>query len=126
MEIKIINTGSESNFQYKSELRKENYIAIAFNQMFEYLSDPSYEVKNCIFDKELVGKLCLVYPFRVFCEVEVKVNSLHELIKKISEVYYEIYKHPKKYQIWGHSIYDLTINSIQIYKDNSITVGIDS
>jgi len=40
--------------------------------------------------------------------------TLKQLLDKIVAHYYKIYKSPSKYQIWGHAITDLAIESMNI------------
>jgi len=92
----------------------------------ESVNDNKYRVRNVNFEETINGTLYLDYPLSVVIKEQIKFKSLHELIKEIRKVYKEIYKKPNEYGVWGHSIFDLVIESIIIYEDNLIEVNIGS
>lgn len=130
MEIIFKSTKNKSNFIYCSELFKNKKVLNSFNKLnYCPVGHNIIECGNVKFNKKISGKLYLCYPLSVVVENDIKFESLHELISEIRNSYKEIYKNYEssiKYGIWGHDIYDLVIESITIYDDNSISVGIGS
>lgn len=117
--------------------------------LFEPIVSEEFEVQNIFFEKEIIADLYLSYPFTVVVKEEIKFNSLHQLITSIRNIYKKIYKEEEesltkidtnpnlynrgnsngKYGIWGHDIYELTIESIRILEGKDkplIEVGIGS
>lgn len=78
----------------------------------------------------------ITYPLGVLAVVSVEeIQNRDQLIKEIVEAYYEIYKLDKDseqrigtgiFRIWGHSLRDLVLHTINIYEQGIITLGIDS
>lgn len=101
-----------------------------------------------------VSKIIITYPLSQNAEINISgVETLNDLLKDVVESYQKIYQmenesSPKKamimceefpecslinrnrtdgmFGIWGHTIEDLAIHTIYIYKDGSIKVGVDS
>lgn len=154
MEIVFEKTAKRSNFDFINKLFKGKKVLNGFNRLserllFEPIISKEFEVQNIIFEKEIIADLYLSYPFKVVVKEEIKFNSLHQLITSIRNVYKKIYKEESKsltkidantnlynrgesngkYGIWGHEIYDLTIESIRILEGKDrplIEVGIGS
>ena len=130
MEILYKSTKEKSNFKYCSEILKNKEILNGFNKLgYCPVGQDIIECGNVKFDKTISGYLYLCYPLSVVIKENIKFNSLHSLIKEIRKTYSKIYKDYNssiKYGIWGHGIYDLFIEGITIYKDNSIGVSIGS
>lgn len=130
MEIIFKSTKRKSNFTYCSELFKDKNPKNGFNKLgYCPVGNSITECENVLFEKELTGKLYLCYPLSVVIEEEIKYDSLHSLIEEIRRVYKEIYKDYNsviKFGVWGHTIYDLVIESITVYDDNSVEVSIGS
>lgn len=78
--------------------------------------------------KPLTGEIRLTYPLGVDVYLKIKnCASVGGLLWDISQVYKEeIYKDPKRYGIWGHSIGDLYFESITIFHNGSIELGMGS
>lgn len=129
MEIIYKSTKQKSNFAYCSELYKDKEILNGFNSMCEPVSASEIEIGDISFGSDINGTLYLCYPLTVVVKENIKFNSLHTLIQEIRRVYKEIYKDRKsiiKYGVWGHDIYDLVIESIEVFKDGSVDVNIGS
>lgn len=130
MEIIYKSIKNKSNFAYCSELFKNKNILNGFNK-FSYcpIGNDTLEIGDVKFDNTMKGILYLCYPLSVVVKAQIQFNSLYDLIKEIRKIYKEIYKNKEsviKYGVWGHDIYDLCIEGITIYKDNSIKVDIGS
>lgn len=126
MEIKIKNFTEKSNFEADANFFKNKKITNSFNHINALVADRDLHVKNIFFENKIVGSIILCYPFKTLVEVKISTNSLHDLIRTIRKAYRWIYKDPDKYGIWGHTICDLSINSIKIYDNKFISVDIDS
>lgn len=154
MEIVFEKTAKRSNFNFISKLFKGKKVLNGFNKLneqvlFEPIVSEEFEVQNIFFEKEIIADLYLSYPFTVVVKEEIKFNSLHQLITSIRNIYKKIYKEEEesltkidtnpnlynrgnsngKYGIWGHDIYELTIESIRILEGKDkplIEVGIGS
>lgn len=130
MEIIFKNTSKKSNFKYCSDIFKGKKVLNGFNKLnYCPVGQDIYECGDVKFDKQITGNLYLDYPLSVVVKKEITFDSLYSLIKEIRKTYGEIYKNREsaiKYGIWGHDIYDLQIEGIQIYKDYSINVSIGS
>lgn len=130
MEIIFKNTKNKSNFTYCSEIFKDKKVINGFNKLgYCPVGQDIIECGNIKFDKEMEGTLYLAYPLSVVVKKNIKYDSLHSLINAIRSAYQEIYKDYNssiKYGIWGHSIYDLFIESITLYEEGLISVGIGS
>lgn len=152
--MEIINTNNESNFEYTRNLSRDRKVLNGFNKLseailFECISDNDYEVQDILFKNPITADLYINYPLSVVVKETITFNSLHSLIKAIRETYRKIYKEEEKsmtkiklskrlynrgksngkYGIWGHSIYDLVIESIRILEGDPnpiIEVGIGS
>ena len=125
MEIIYKTSENKSNFKYCSEVFQGKKVLNGFNKldeelMCESIADSSFNCQNIFFEKEIIADLYICYPLSVVVKAEVKFNSLHGLISEIRKIYNKIYysefrKNSKeKYGIWGHSIYDLVIESIKV------------
>ena len=125
MEITIKEFVEDSNFKACANVYKNIPELISFN-VYESISENKINCKNVFFDDVIEGKIFLCYPLKVSVEVKVKFKNLYSLINQIRKAYRLIYQNPEKYGIWGHSIYNLQINSIKILKYNLIYVGIES
>lgn len=143
MEIIYKTLNKKSNFAYCSELFKNKKTLNGFNKLEEDLicemvSDNNFHCQNIYFDKEIEADLFISYPLSVVVKEEIKFKSLHELISEIRKVYKKIYSEEtilksensnNLYGIWGHSIYDLVIESIRILEGSEkplINVNIGS
>lgn len=130
MEIIYKSTKQKSNFKYCSELYKNKKVLNGFNKLgYCPIGHNHIECGDIKFDKEINGTLYLVYPLSVVVKENIKFNSLYSLINKIRETYQEVYKNREsciKYGVWGHDIYDLIIEGIILYEDNSVEVNIGS
>lgn len=129
MEIIYKTTKQKSNFTYCSELFKERETLNGFDSMCEPISREDIEIGDVSFKNDINGVLYICYPLSVVIKEEIIFNSLHTLIKEIRRVYREIYKDRKsiiKYGVWGHDIYDLCIESIEVFKDGSVDISIGS
>lgn len=101
-----------------------------------------------------VSKIIITYPLSQSAEINTsEVETLNDLLKDVVEGYQNIYQmedesSPKKammmceefpecslinrnrtdgmFGVWGHTIEDLAIHTIYIYKDGSVKVGVDS
>lgn len=101
-----------------------------------------------------VSKIIITYPLSQSAEIIVSgVETLNDLLKDVVEGYQNIYQMEDEssfkkammmceefpecslinrnrtdgmFGIWGHTIGDLAIHTIYIYKDGSIKVGVDS
>jgi len=130
MEIIFKSKKEKSNFSYCADIFKGKKKLNGFNKMVESLcervSDDEYSVRDVSFNEDLTGTLYLCYPLSVVVKEEIHFNSLHTLISEIRRVYQKIYEDPITYGVWGHSIYDLVIESITIYEGNLVDVSIGS
>lgn len=110
---------------------------------FDYvqLSSPAENIKyqaegDRVFIPSLTGNVLITYPLGVLAVVSVEeVKSRDQLIKEIVEAYHEIYRLEEDsiqkigtgiFRIWGHSLRDLVLHTINIYEQGIITLGIDS
>lgn len=130
MEIIYKNNKNKSNFTYCSEVFKNKEILNSFDKLgYCPVGQNIIECGDVKFEKEINGIVYLCYPLSVVVKENIKFNSLHTLIQEIKKAYRKIYKDYNssiKYGIWGHSIYDLVIEGIKLYKDNSVNVSIGS
>lgn len=130
MEIIYKSNKNKSNFAYCSELYKNKKILNGFNKLgYCPVGNSIIECGDIKFDEEINGVVYLCYPLSVVVKKNISFNSLHSLINEIRKAYREIYANQEsaiKYGIWGHDIYDLVIESIIIYQDNSVNVNIGS
>lgn len=130
MEIIYKSNKGKSNFAYCSELFKNEKPLNGFDDLgYCPIGQNIFECGDLKFDTEIEGDLYLCYPLSVVVKEKIKFNSLYTLISEIRRTYNEIYKSREsaiKYGIWGHDIYDLCIEGITIYKNNSINVDIGS
>lgn len=152
MEIIFKSNNEKSNFKYYSDLFKNKKPLNSFNKMlepivFEKVLSNQFNVRNVFFEERIQGTLYLCYPFNVVVKKNIEFDSLHSLISRIRSTYRKIYSEEKKtmtkcvksnpfiinrgrsdgkYEIWGHEIGDLTIESIRIYEGNIIEVFIGS
>ena len=79
------------------------------------------------FEKPLTGEVRLTYPLGVDVYLKIKnCASVGGLLWDISQVYKNIYKDPEKYGVWGHGIGDLYFESITIFCNGSIELGMGS
>lgn len=140
MEIVFFKTEKRSNFDYYNKLFKNTKILNGFNKLNESLISESiisndYECQNVLFTDEIKADLYIAYPLSVVIKQPIKFKSLYELIDCIRNTYKQIYKEDnindknKNYGIWGHSIYDLQIETISVLqgaKGVVVKVGIGS
>lgn len=137
--MEIINTGNKSNFNYTRDLSRDRKVLNGFNKLSEtilseYIEDNDYRVQNVLFEKPITADLYITYPLSVVVKETITFDSLYSLIKAIRSAYRKIYREEEnsmtkikpnkalfnrgnsngKYGIWGHSIYDLVIESIRI------------
>lgn len=100
---------------------------------------------DVIFDTAICKNLIITYPLKNTAIFSIRGNSRNELIKEIVEAYHKIYdieeqsstaiarsmgfntanNVPGLFGIWGHSLRDLVLHRISIYK-SCILLGIDS
>lgn len=116
----------------KQEELKFDYIQL--DSSAENIKYPSQGSK--VFIPSLVGKILITYPLGVLAVVSVEgIQTRDQLIKEIVEAYHEIYRLDKDSEqkigtgisrIWGHSLRDLVLHTINIYEQGIITLGIDS
>lgn len=116
----------------KQEKLKFDYIQL--DSSAENIKYPSQGSK--VFIPSLVGKILITYPLGVLAVVSVEgIQTRDQLIKEIVEAYHEIYRLDKDSgqkigtgisRIWGHSLRDLVLHTINIYEQGIITLGIDS
>lgn len=116
----------------KQEELKFDYIQL--DSSAENIKYPSQGSK--VFIPSLTGKILITYPLGVLAVVSVEgIQTRDQLIKEIVEAYHEIYKLDKDseqkigtgiFRIWGHSLRDLVLHTINIYEQGIITLGIDS
>ena len=116
----------------KQEELKFDYIQL--DSSAENIKYPSQGSK--IFIPSLTGKILITYPLGVLAVVSIEgIQTRDQLIKEIVEAYHEIYRLDKDsgqkigtgiFRIWGHSLRDLVLHTINIYEQGIITLGIDS
>lgn len=116
----------------KQEELKFDYIQL--DSSAENIKYPSQGSK--VFIPSLMGKILITYPLGVLAVVSIEgIQTRDQLIKEIVEAYHEIYRLDKDsgqkigtgiFRIWGHSLRDLVLHTINIYKQGIITLGIDS
>ena len=129
MEIIYKTCKAKSNFAYCSDIYKDKETLISFNHMCESVADDEFRGKDVKFDNDIEGTLYLCYPLTVVVKDSIKFNSLYTLISEIRRVYQEVYKDRKSMiscGIWGHDIYDLCIEGIEVFTDGSVDVSIGS
>lgn len=100
---------------------------------------------DVFFDTAICKNLIITYPLKNTAIFSIRGNSRNGLIKEIVEAYHKIYdveerssaaiarsmgfetvnNVPGLFDIWGHSLRDLVLHRISIYK-NCILLGIDS
>lgn len=116
----------------KQEELKFDYIQL--DSSAENIKYPSQGSK--IFIPSLTGKILITYPLGVLAVVSIEgIQTRDQLIKEIVEAYHEIYRLDKDsgqkigtgiFRIWGHSLRDLVLHTINIYEQGIIILGIDS
>lgn len=134
MEIIYKTSKNKSNFEYCSDLFKGKKVLNGFNKLgenvWEQVATNDFDCQNVLFEKEIIADLFICYPLSVVVKDEIKFKSLYELISEIRRVYNQIYYEEfkdfskkkkentftEKFGIWGHSIYDLIIESIKIFE----------
>lgn len=130
MEVIYKSTKNKSNFSYCSDIFKNKKELNGFNRLgYCPVGNNIIECGDIKFEKEIFGTLYLSYPLSVVVKDDIKFDSLYSLIKEIRKSYKKIYKDRNsciKYGVWGHDIYDLVIESIILYDDGSVNVGIGS
>lgn len=134
MEIIFKTTKDKSNFAFCSELYKNKKTLNGFNKLKEMvicepISEDEFECRDVKFDETINGTLYICYPLSVVAKFDIKFNSLHTLITEIRKAYKEIYKNRKTMincGVWGHDIYDLVIESINVCEGNLVDVNIGS
>jgi len=81
------------------------------------------------FKKPVTGKVIITYPLGKDLSYVVDVKhceNVTELLWDVSQAYREIYRYPRKYGIWGHSINQLFFERVDVYPDGRIEIGIGS
>lgn len=117
MEIVYTNeNGKMNNFNYYTKLFDGKEMMYSF-ELWESISRNKTNCEDVKFVKEIQADLYLVYPLQVVVKETISFRTLHELISKIRKVYKEVYSKAEECGIWGHSIHDLTIEGLEIYKD---------
>lgn len=116
----------------KQEELKFDYIQL--DSSAENIKYPSQGSK--VFIPSLTGKILITYPLGVLAVVSIEgIQTRDQLIKEIVKAYHEIYRLDKDsgqkigtgiFRIWGHSLRDLVLHTINIYEQGIITLGIDS
>lgn len=127
MKIEIINVDEgKTNFHVAcsktKDLKTIKHFDVFTNMEDKIIFEPKKDIK--IDNVEYTVYLC--YPLNVALECKFKAFSLFSIIKNIKTIYKKIYKDPKIYGIWGHSIGDLTITAIDIKEGNILEINIDS
>ena len=120
---------NKTNFEQARSFTKDKSILNGFNKLSEPICNKKNYCKNVLFENTLKADIYLSYPLKTVVHDTIVFNSLYDILKSIKNIYISIYKNPNLYGIWGHSIYDLIIESITIYKGNEqpvISVGIGS
>lgn len=117
--------------------KKQEELEFDYVQLDSSAENIKYPVKGSkVFIPSLSGKILITYPLGVLAVVDVEgVESRDQLIKEIVEAYHEVYRLEEDstqkigtgiFRIWGHSLGDLVLHTINIYEQGIITLGIDS
>ena len=118
MEIVYKNeNGKMNNFKYYTKFFENKEWFYSF-ELDERVDQNKIYCVDFKFDKEIQADLYIVYPFQVVIKETISFNTLHELLLKIKKVYKEVYTRAEEFGVWGHTIHDLVIEGLKIYRDN--------